>query len=451
MAKPEDAQCTGAELEDFFGCIWITRIWTLQEVVMSPNPVIVRGQAHIPWNRFAYSVVFLASHRLTPSLREWVGTVFTKELYQAGVGHTSEYDSRLTAYWSFCVSIRSRYRPFRRLNLWLVLALFVITSVPVVHKVRKSSRVFPLVVTLVLIWWFPLCIALYVVFVRSLAPNPGYSSTGELDTYLGGSPLKQHTRISIHDRILESLSTRNATDPRDMSFGIYSILERVIRHQNLPSLNHEIPLYQSYHQLTRCLLEDMTSLKLLIMAAQMPCMRGPSWVPNYSQKLQYDIPLHFDATPKSKAYYSYHPSKDGVLVVKGMIIGTVLYFGRERGASSRTIWEGQGSKLQFPIYTTCGHGSSSSSFRIGDKVALIAGVTVPLLLRRVGDHVKIIAIAEMERRIGEDRSHTMHGDLWRAAEESRRANWLEKHSSQTDSQIIREPDPAEYLDDILIA
>jgi hypothetical protein len=43
----EDNECTYQELDQFFNCKWITRIWTYQEVIMSPNPVVVRGSTHI--------------------------------------------------------------------------------------------------------------------------------------------------------------------------------------------------------------------------------------------------------------------------------------------------------------------------------------------------------------------------------------------------------------------
>ncbi|KAF2818793.1 HET-domain-containing protein [Ophiobolus disseminans] len=48
-----------SDIDHLLDCVWVTRIWTYQEVAMARSPVIVCGQSHIPWNQSSLSIIFL--------------------------------------------------------------------------------------------------------------------------------------------------------------------------------------------------------------------------------------------------------------------------------------------------------------------------------------------------------------------------------------------------------
>ncbi|KAH4115152.1 hypothetical protein HBH70_175310 [Parastagonospora nodorum] len=115
LRRLKDNECTYDELDKYFDCKWITRIWTYQEVILSRNPVLVRGDTQISWDRLEYSVVFLASlHRWVSSynrssdsseLHHWVDTMSARELHRALDTSNNDSGSRILVYWRFCRSI----------------------------------------------------------------------------------------------------------------------------------------------------------------------------------------------------------------------------------------------------------------------------------------------------------------------------------------------------------
>jgi hypothetical protein len=229
-----------------------------------------------------------------------------------------------------------------------------------------------------------------------------------------------------------------------MSFGIRAVLERMFDDKYLPDMGHSVSLPHTYQKLTQYLLRKRTSLRVLTLAARMPCQSAPSWVPDYSQKLEYVSP-QIDAVWDSKLYLKYYSGDIDVLVVKGFIVGHITWVGPGRIRSAKDLaaypvltgtWT--------PMKTTLGRGDCPHDSKVGDKVALIAGVHLPLIVRDQGDFVRIVGNAWLEPEI-------MEGRTWKAYEKKRRREWLREHASETDSQILSEPDPAVYLPDILIS
>jgi hypothetical protein len=73
------------DLNDLLGREWIERIWTYQEVVFASNPVVVCGDCHLAWSRFAISIMFLDRAGLDfktriPSLTAWTSTAFSRDI-----------------------------------------------------------------------------------------------------------------------------------------------------------------------------------------------------------------------------------------------------------------------------------------------------------------------------------------------------------------------------------
>jgi hypothetical protein len=95
--------------------------------------------------------------------------------------------------------------------------------------------------------------------------------------------MERHVRSNVHEMMLETLRTRNATEPRDMSFALHSILTRLPGHTELPMINYKIPFPRVHLPLTRLLLHSSKSLQVLTLAARHRCKGAPSWVLDYSR------------------------------------------------------------------------------------------------------------------------------------------------------------------------
>ncbi|KAF2832826.1 HET-domain-containing protein [Ophiobolus disseminans] len=468
--KLEDTECRDEELADFFNCAWISRIWTWQEIILSHNPVLVCGYTQIPWSRLEYSLVFLSSIQVVvgPDLRKWLDAVLSRDLYLAGLGQTSGYSSRFLDYWIFCHSIAKTYHWYCRWKKLMVLGVAAGTVVPVwlssKHwNLRQWQAIVALLITtvlsIVLFFWVLLDI------IPRLAPNPSYpyhiASVSHVET-------ERYLRSSLHERLVETLRMRSATDPRDMSFGLYSVLERFTRKDHLPTVDYSLTQAEVYQQLTKYLIYGTQSLRTLTLTAQKPCKGAPSWVPNYSQDLAalwgrkrdgdlIDLPLWYSVTAGSKPYYTFHSGNDNILVVKGFIIETVTAVGVEEKSIYDPLTETHTCRPQTWYETTTYRGTCYDGARVGDKIALIAGVPLPLVVRDDGEFVKIIAPAGLhnneEEKKKKNKSHQalMRGEAWKAYDKRRQKEWLEQQTHGTTSAYPLQPDPAVYLDDLLIS
>ena len=289
--------------------------------------------------------------------------------------------------------------------------------------------------------------SLAIVTVPLLAPSPSY-----IDMTYGDSPIAkdQFLRNSLYERILETLAMRNATDSRDMSFGLRSVLEKFADGNNLPPVDYKQSQLEVFRQLTVYLGQRLKSQQLLIMAAQSHCEGGPSWVPDYSQSL-IAVPFRETsngmlsthlfgnfATSQSETYCKALAGNENILVVKGFMVEQI------------TVVRG------YNVETASYWGTASTKTMVGDRVALISGLAQPLVLRdtEVGS-LKIIAVADLHSK-GQHKQTPkvnpfLNGQIWEAHIARKEKEWKEQllHFSTPDG--IYGPNPTQYLDDLLIS
>jgi hypothetical protein len=410
----------------------------------------VYGHAQLSWDRFAHSVLFLGSISSTIVLLPWLDIVITRDSYRAGVKHTTDYDCHLRVYWEFCCSIGHVYSCCRYLKIALLVAPALSLILFLEGRILGALGTPMLLLAL-------FCSLLFGVLLPALPPNPSFPRNTKYErpgmTTL--ATMKAFIHSSLPERVLDTLSTRDATEPRDMSFGVRAVLEHLFDYGSLPDLDQNASLCHTYVQLTRCLLRRKDSLRVLELAAHMPCQDAPSWVPDYSQRAPYATVSTLKRTSgDSNPYLKYLSSNSNVLVVKGFIVGHVTeskhsiptpnICRRVMDWRSEDIAERNGMCIQVKTTVHIRGGYCSRDCKVGDKVALIAGLHVPLIVRDDGNYVKIVAAASFTRRV-------MGGTMWSKHEQKRRKQWLREHASSTDSQILSKPDPAVYLPDILIS
>ncbi|KAJ4297511.1 hypothetical protein N0V90_005403 [Kalmusia sp. IMI 367209] len=244
-----------------------------------------------------------------------------------------------------------------------------------------------------------------------------------------------------------------------MSFGLQPILQRLPTATDIPNVDYKLSKAEVYQQLTKQLLSKTNTLDILSLAAQEHCEGAPSWVPDYSQTLT-DLRFglvyrafmgnlyHPKATPGSAINVRFDPDNTGVLIVKGFIVEhyAVSIYAPE----PLTIQIGNKSRIwhQAPSYR-----GIYFDVEFGDKMALIAGVSIPLIVRDDGDFVKIVApaIPEDEGLGGRSLKSLMKGHVWENYDKDRKKKWIEAHGSGSNSGRSSEPDPADYLEDLFIS
>ncbi|CAI6328428.1 unnamed protein product [Periconia digitata] len=470
QAFRENPLCTIEDLEQVFDCMWVKRIWTFQEIVFSANPVVVCGYRRLSWTRLQFSTLFLASIESTNSdyrlhLRRWLNVGYVRTLYHSEVQRDTRYSPPyFQEYWSFCseLTVLSTYLASLRV-LVLLLAGYMILA-PGLFAVVDTAEMDWMALGFMIIAVLPamsilLTVASMGVFdiFRGIAPGPDMSRD-DLNY-----PHPPDTKRKIHAQVLEAICTRSATDPRDMSYGIQSILDRPNTNNKTPSVDYTLSKAEVFKQLSIYLLSQQSSIQLLTLAAQRRCEHASSWIPDFSHNLTADCRdveypeewrehdylyrRPYDVTSHSPHYQRLHPQDDSILIVKGYLFAEVISVAGD-GAFALQIASERKTCPGFAHVFTCP----------GDKLALISGLSFPVLVKVRGENlVEILGIAWVKTKYRRSkRSHStyyarMSDKEWEAYCGRKRREWIRAHRrpglSEDDVHI---PSRQVYLDDLFI-
>jgi hypothetical protein len=339
-------------------------------------------------------------------------------MYNSRVQGLEEHRSKLIIFWTFCRSIHQMYNRFHFLKnmLCIILPILVIIMELFVPSKRTQKNDEWTIRDCTLLIFNILCVCFLFIFVLPLTPNPKFSH---------GYKSMRVSR-SFQAQIIESLCTRKATDPRDMFFGIHSILEKLGSSEKLPPVDYSLSCAQTYTNLTQYLLCEGDSLLPLSLAVQKRCEGAPSWVPDYSQDLGillyesqrlFNMSIFSDVTCGSFPYRRFHPSNASILIVRGYII---------------------------PIATQW------INICVGDHVALISGLLFPIVVRRKGDRlVELIGPAFFKDLGPFVLWHLICIEMKDYVKE-RKKKWVEAERSRLPLGSVIEDKPEHYLDDIYI-
>jgi hypothetical protein len=99
------------------------------------------------------------------------------------------------------------------------------------------------------------------------------------------SQYRRSLREDAVDDFIDAVVTRRASEPRDMAYGLQTVLERRLG-RPLPTPNYDISLSQTYRRLTTNLLDATDQLQFLVLAAANKMSGQPSWVPNWGAGIQ---------------------------------------------------------------------------------------------------------------------------------------------------------------------
>lgn len=254
---------------------WIKRLWTYQEVMLSNNPVVVCGDAHIPWRQFEKSVMFLSEsmlHGYDDIALVWKQVALSRD--QLGQKHQTaisqpEQQTELQLYRDFLTK-SARY--FFLIRNWArgPWAMFLIPVIVLAVMLYSGAyETYPLQLLIPWAIFLALCLTSFWEFVRGLFVlyTAGWSRIPE--------PLQ-------HD-FINDLYNRTAREPKDMAFGAWAILQR---HAECAMVTPNYRQSQAaiYKIFTQYLVQTTESPQFLLYAAVQNAPEAPSWVPDWSAR-----------------------------------------------------------------------------------------------------------------------------------------------------------------------
>ncbi|CAI9626619.1 unnamed protein product [Alternaria burnsii] len=265
------------DVENLLHYKWITRLWTYQEILLAVNPTVVCGRAHVPWDRFAMSLIFLdtAIESLRRHLLPWKRVALSRQQLMAAanvppnLGISSSLERYEVFTRRFC---KAHFIASSTLDI-----LFVISSIMALilglnqptnpFASYQSSALPPSILVMA-----ALSIAAYF-FARYQALGSHFR------------PFKvDHVCV---DDLIDGTYHREAKNPKDMAFGLWAVLQR--RTQSvMPRVDYGESKETIYTVFSRLLVEATGSPHLLLIAA-MDNMEGqPSWAPNWASEEKHD-------------------------------------------------------------------------------------------------------------------------------------------------------------------
>ncbi|KAF2441122.1 HET-domain-containing protein [Karstenula rhodostoma CBS 690.94] len=309
MFNGRNTRCSYGDIQELLDCSWISRIWTYQEAALCRNPVIVCGSAHIQWSYFACRMIFLrlANQVDDEQSRPWIQLIVVRAICQSKLGRNVLTYEQLCRYWQFCRSLSLSKLYATPAFICAMIALAEVQGVPKTELGR----------TICYSVYVASCFAMLYTFVIGIHLHIDRSST--MPDMLEN--VKHHT-------ILDTLSSRSATNPLDMSFGFHTILQLSAKGElQVPTVDYSYPMSKVYHDLAMYVMLQTGSLDMLLLAASYGCPSAPSWVPDFSRNnpimaWKRSIIGKNDASKSSKAQFRL--GKDhNYLVAKGLKIDTI--------------------------------------------------------------------------------------------------------------------------------
>jgi hypothetical protein len=291
------------------------------------------------WQRFSLNILFVSGAFQCRSLHRWLEIVFSRARFQTELGGKNVQPEQLEEYVDFCVSLTRLAVKLRKvvpLTIWMTCSIAVGGAVIGVEFTKAEIQRPAIVVVKALPAVFVTAVMLAIIlgFVHCAAPGRWYP------TWNHGWDMKVFLTSHIHERLFETLAMRQASEPRDMIFGLHSVLEHYSAGvSDGLKLDYHDSSEMIYRNWTRHMMLKAKTLEPLLLAARKSYPGGPSWVPDYSCDLQFLFPpgaYRYTATGRyrSNRYMRACPHDDAVLIVKGFLFDEVKAAQRFQPTSS---------------------------------------------------------------------------------------------------------------------
>lgn len=322
----EAAHALYDDLNELLSREWIKRIWTYQEVIFASDPVILCGDSILSWSRFALSIVFIdyieldvhLNMQTTPTIETWRKVAYTRnrlrtnnKTHPTQVPEPQHLDS-LRRYEKFLYGVCYRYELSRRVfaTVKILLGISLLAGGSILLFKSNLEANFKALIAYLSIVGSSLTVLAAVMKFKSISARFCY---------------QMKFNAEIDDDLINAIYTRKATNPKDLAYGVRSVLQD-LSDEKLPDPDYELPTGQIFNELTGQLLQTTKSLKVLLPASICHFPGQPSWVPDWS--------VEFPNFWVSPLYRAIEPSKrcdnalpkliaNDILMVQGYQVGVI--------------------------------------------------------------------------------------------------------------------------------
>ena len=282
-----DRRITGKALHDLLSREWIDRVWTFQEVLLSPVPVVCCGTKMIQWRSILISLLFLDKFRWmfargspSPLLTAWTGmaklwrgihqgdNIFLQTSAQAG-------ESLVNASYlekDYFTFIDRVYRYYE--IIWIFSCCLIIIPLAVcvlcgriLEYIFSHLRSQPALI----VGAIPIFIVMIFTINPCLATILVIWTTTHRQTWADPYDIR---RVFVNE-----IQQRKTTEARDKSFGIHSILSELGVMLTPPDYSRSIE--QVFKELFVSLLTWTDSIEMLMCNIGRKSGRLCSWVPDW--------------------------------------------------------------------------------------------------------------------------------------------------------------------------
>jgi hypothetical protein len=193
--------------------------------------------------------------------------------------HIERYRQFLFKTMYTCLMVLRTVATLAYLSLFNLIAAAIMTSVRLSKQSSKSRSI-----TGYAIWTSLAIFAFLIIFPCYVIMTYFYYHKGMFSMPIH-SQFKVLLREDATDDFVDAIVTRRATEPRDMAFGLHTVLGRRLNN-SIALPDYKASVAHTYKQLTRNLLNATDQLHFLPLAAGNHMDGQPSWVPDWSAELQ---------------------------------------------------------------------------------------------------------------------------------------------------------------------
>lgn len=210
------AACTShSDITELLERVWIERIWTFQELLLSSHPVLVCGNNHISWAQLVWALLFVGAtskvrdpgDRMSTCISTWLALAFARIRLLPPRSSQPATRSNEDAIFEPSLHEISKYLKFTGKMKWyqsyiatnllglLVFALVLCSIAPIVF-----SRLDFHTTVLVSVAFFVICFVLYGLILSTFVVRPTLDEGPTADTHMNEDPPRSeswHKKLPI--------------------------------------------------------------------------------------------------------------------------------------------------------------------------------------------------------------------------------------------------------------
>lgn len=370
-------------MRDIFAREWFRRMWTMQELAVAKEPLIMCGGKIIFWNDFTLGMIYSLSHGNRDDATHARYSVPCAGFFWFALFH-KEFNINTWAFYRWAMEIFDAgtiQRTINRLHAIKNISFFAFGLQLVYMAGRRYIRGdWSLHDTDWDAWLLLACICHLAAILLFLDPP------GQMDRQ---SSLLRPSIVGVINR----LRFLEASDPRDKVFALYGILTALGVKLDEPDYGELMTPSIVFLNFTRRIIQWHDSLDILIEASASSLMGVPTWVPNLSKPYlrRRDV---LDASAAGKSTPNFILGRRTIETVGKQLDVVDECFSSSQNLTTGTNFRTKGGRS----------GYTPAPAQKGDGIVLISGLRAPMLVRGECSRFEIVGVAHVDG--------VMQGEAW---------------------------------------